>query len=377
VGTGDLADIVGVQLAWWQLGFRARRAVLRRARYGGSGPGDEVGRAWALQVLLAPWWWRAARTAAAAAAASIVVVIAEVGLLPQINDATIAVLLTVLLSIGVTAALTRRQTRWARTIAGPAGQSARPQIELSRQLRVGLALVFAVAVLATFLQASADTVSSDIGCEHYYADPHLVPVLAQGSGGVGRCPLADSHQRIDGVAWVQLSNGDVVYWIPSLGAAFTMAAGISAVWLQHPELGMPRDIQRPDGDSVYVNFVNGSVVRSPDLPVLVTHEFHEPRLGPETCSALDRPCLTTAVQDSSGAIQLDWQYSSADGYNVSYWIVGQPTSGGTEVARPHFTVPAPVRGVVYGFTVQACAKHFLRRSTCSPASPAVAVRTAS
>ena len=376
MGTGDLADIVGVQLAWWQLGFRARRAVLRRARHGGRGPGDEVGRAWASQVLLAPWWWRATRTAAAATAVSIVVITAEVWLLPQINDPTVAVLMTALISIGFTALLTRRQTRWARTIAGPAGQSAPPRIELSRQLRVGLAVVLAVTVLAIFLQASADTVSEDIGCARHNVDPRLAPALSEGSDGLGRCAIGDSHHRADGVIWVGLADGDVVYWVPSLGIPFTMAAGLSTAWLAHPELGMPRDQQRLDGDSVYVNFEKGSVVQAPDLPAVVSGQAHLPTLGPRACSTLDRPCLTTATQDSSGAIQLEWQYPSADAFNVNYWIDGRPTSGGTEVARSHFTMADPVRGVVYGFSVQACVKHFLHPSTCSPGSAAVAVRTA-
>lgn len=376
--TGDLADIVGVQLAWWQLGFRGRRAVRRRAGHGGAGAGDEVGRAWALQVLLAPWWWRAARTAVAAGAALLVVVVADIGLLPEINDATVAVLVTVLLSVGVTAGLTWRQTQWAREIAGPAGEHARPQSVRLRQLQLAVAVVLAVAALTVFLQSAADTVSSDIGCHEYEPmDPHLAPGPV-GSGGVGRCYAGPSVTRKDGVAWVPEANGHYVYWIPKLGGVVGLSGTMRAAWLANPWLGLPTDLDRPDCGGRYVNLEHGYLLEAPNQPLaIVPGRSHQPEVGGAACHPIadDRPRMTEADLDGLGGIQVAWTYPHADAYNVTYWIVGRPDRYETEAAGPRFTIPDPVPGVTYGFQVQACQKHFLGRSTCTPGSDSVAVST--
>ena len=361
--------------------------MLRRARHGGTGSGDEVGRAWALQVLLSPWWWRAARTAVAAGAALLVVVVADVGLLPEVNDATVAVLLTVLLSFGVTAYLTWRQTQWAREIAGPAGEHARPQSVLARQLRLGVAVVLAVGALTVFLRSAADTASTDVGCQQYEPmDPHLSPgPMGSGGGqspgpagsGGGHCYAGPSVTRKDGVAWVPLANGSYVYWIPKLGGIVTLTPAMRAAWLANPGLGLPVDTDRPDCGGRYVNFDQGYLLEEPDQPLQIQGGSHQPQLGGESCHATtdDRPRMTEADLDSTGSIQITWTYPNADAYNVSYWIVGRPGGYGIEAASPHLTIPDPEPGVTYGFQVQACQKHLLARSTCTPNSNSVAVST--
>jgi hypothetical protein len=351
--------------------------VLRHARHGGTGSGDEVGRAWALQVLHAPWWWRAARTALAAATALLVVVIAEIGLLHEIEDATVAVLLTALSSLGVTAYMTWRQTRWAREIAGSAAERARPRSVLTQKLRLACSLVLAVAALTVFLQSAANSVSEDVGCQKYGQDPRFDASVAEGGGGVGRCagPVVEGD---DGLAWRVSANGSYLYWIPTLGTTMVFTPGMRAAWLAHPKLGLPSDVDRPDGDARYVNFTGGYVLENPDQPpiVLTDGSQHVPQVGGQSCVGQDRPCMTEAKQDPDGTVEVTWQYPNADGYNVAYWIVGRPGHQNTEVARPHFTLPAPERDAVYGFQVQACVKHFLARSTCTPGSNSVAVHTA-
>lgn len=328
-------------------------------------------------MLLAPWWWRAARTAAAAGTALLVVVVAEVGLLPEINDATVAVLLTVLLAFGVTAYLTWRQTRWAREIAGPAGEHARPQSVRIRTLGLAVALALAFAALTVFLQSAADTASSDVGCHKYEPmDPHLLPVRPQGSGDVGRCYAGPSFTRKDGVAGVSEANGSYVYWIPKLGGIVTLSAAMQTAWQANPQLGLPADTDRPECDGRYVNFEHGYLLEAPDRPLEIGHGVtHVPQVGQPCPSTDDRPRMTEADLDGMGGIQVAWQYPHADAYNVTYWIAGRPGIHETEAAGPSFTIPDPEPGVTYGFQVQACQKHFLARSTCTPGSNSAAVRT--
>jgi hypothetical protein len=60
-----LAELMGPQVArWQQLGFAARRAVLRDVRAGHRGADEDAWRVaigWARQVLTAPRWWRMIR----------------------------------------------------------------------------------------------------------------------------------------------------------------------------------------------------------------------------------------------------------------------------------------------------------------------------
>jgi hypothetical protein len=86
--------------------------------------------------------------------------------------------------------------------------------------------------------------------------------------------------------------------------------------------------------------------------------------------------MTEADLDDFGGIRIAWTYPHADAFNVTYWIVGRPGSHGIEAASPSFSIPDPEPGVTYGFQVQACQKHFLARSTCTPGSNSVAVATA-
>ncbi|QUQ71284.1 hypothetical protein JJ691_90690 [Kutzneria sp. CA-103260] len=333
-----------------------------------------------MQVLLAPWWWRAARAAAAAGAALLVVVIAETGLLTEIRDATVAVLFTVLLAFAVTAVITWRQTRWARVIAGPAGEHARPESVVIRKLQLTVAVLLAVAALALFLQSAAVTTADDVNCRIQPTDPRFY-AMAKNSGvaaaGVGLCAMDYPVTEKDGTAWIKEANGTYLYWFPVLGADISMPPAMRDAWLRyHDTLGQPVDSDRLDGDATYINFARGYILERPDQPPDVEPGRYQPVAKPEACTDPSRPCITSASQQPDGTIQLTWRYPTrADAFNVSYWVIGQRGTTSYETAAPHFVLPDPVPGVTYGFRVQACQKHFLARSTCTRNSNSVAVTT--
>ncbi|GAA3433217.1 hypothetical protein GCM10018954_028200 [Kutzneria kofuensis] len=328
-----------------------------------------------MQVLHAPWWWRAARTALAAGAALLVVVVAEVGLMSEIGDATVAVLLTVLSSFGVTAYMTWRQTKWAREIAGSAGEHARPASVVAHKLRLTGALLLAVAVLSVFLQSAADTVSAENVCQRYAPyDPHF-PGVFEGHAANHMCPVSPI-QHTDDISWVQGADGNYGFWFPSVGGLLTMTSPMRAAWINYRQLlGDPVDTDRFDGCSRYINFARGYLLESPGQPVVVASGNHRPSLNTADCFVPDRPYLTSVVQDGDGDLQLDWKYPAADAYNVSYWVVGRPGIVSIEAARTHFVFDHPEPGVTYGFQIQACRKHLLGRSKCTTNSNAVAVHT--
>jgi hypothetical protein len=334
-----------------------------------------------MQVLLAPWWWRAARAAAAAGAALLVVVVAETGLLTEIRDATVAVLLTVLSAFAVTAVMTWRQTRWARIIAGTAGEHARPQSVLLRKLQLTVTVLMAVACLALFLQSAAKDASADASCQlqstdaRFYAQPK---VSGNGAVGVGNCARDYPATEKDGIAWIQEYNGTYLYWFPSLAADISMPPAMRTAWMRfRDQLGEPVDIDRIDGDATFVNFTNGNILVHPDQPAEVNPGRHLPAASFERCSDPSRPCVTSASQRPDGTIQLTWRYPTrADAFNVSYWVIGQRGTTSYEAAAPRFVLPDPAPGATYGFRVQACQKHFLARSVCTHNSNSVAVTTA-
>lgn len=329
-----------------------------------------------MQVLLAPWWWRAARTALAAGAALLVVVIAEVGLLSEIDDATVAVLLTVLSSFGVTAYMTWRQTRWAREIAGPAGAHARPESRQAHKLRLAGALLLAVAVLSVFLRSAAGTATTDHNCRIYGPrDPHF-PEVVEGHAATDMCPVAPIRHAGD-VSWIQGANGNYEFWFPKLGGIVTMSPAMLATWLDYRQLlGDPIDIDRFDGCRRYINFRNGHLVDRPLQSALVGRGHYLPSLNTADCVLPNVPYVTSVVQDRDGNLQVDWRYTgAADAYNVTYWVAGQPSAPRVEAARTHFVLDRPTPGVTYGFQIQACQKHFMARSTCTGYSNAVAVST--
>jgi len=331
-----------------------------------------------MQVLLAPWWWRAARTALAAGAALLVVVIAEVGLLSEIGDATVAVLLTVLSSFGVTGYMTWRQTRWAREIAGPAGEHARPESRQAHKLRLTGAVLLAVAVLSLFLQAAAETATVDHNCRIHGGpvDPHF-PSVYEGHATTYMCPVGvDPIHHSGDVAWIQGANGDYDFWFPRFGATLTMTPAMRDAWVRyHQLLGDPIDVSRFDGCRRYANFSHGYIVDRPLQSAVVDKGRYIPSPDTEGCVMPDAPYLTSVVQDRTGILQLDWRYfGPADAYNVTYWVVGRPGALGTESAHTHFVLDRPEPGVIYGFQIQACQKHFLARSTCTAYSNAVALK---
>lgn len=338
------------------------------------GFGDEVGRAWAMQVLVAPWWWRAARTALAAGAALLVVVVAEVGLLSELGDATVAVLLTVLLSFGVTAFMAWRQTRWAWEIAGAEGAHARPASVVARKLRLTGALLVAVAALSTFLQSAADTASSEYVCQRYgQYDPHF-PGVFEGHAANNMCVLGPIRHT-DDITWVRSADGNYEFWFPSVGGQTTMTQPMRDAWVDYRQLlGDPVDTDRFDGCNRYVNFTHGYILERPDQPVVVATGNYRPALNTADCNVPDRPYLTSVVQDGDGNLQVDWKFQRADAYNVTYWVVGRPGVRSVEAARTHFVFDRPEPGMTYGFQIQACQKHFLGRSKCTPNSNAVAVK---
>jgi hypothetical protein len=375
----ELADIVGIQLAWWQAGFGGRRSVLRSARAGARHPDEELAelaRVWAGHVLTAPWWWRLARTSAMTAVVVLVAVAAEVGLQNTTVTAAVMVMSTVFGSILLTGAATWRRTRQARAIVP---DDLPPATTLRRIAWFSAVIAGCVALLGVFVNSSAKDIAIDNSCPHYPTDSRVAWAVNPRTHGPNGCPIGPSEKASDGTIYVLFADGTGYYWIPTLHRAVSLTARISAAWLAHGggrgELGYPVDEVRGDDTTRFVDFQHGSITEPPSGPVAVVVGRQYTPTAPDSCRHPDRPCLVHAGQDATGAIRLDWRYGAADAFNVIYSIAGRPGSVSTEVAGYRFTLPGPVPGARYAFAVEACGKRFLARSACTPFSGVVNVRT--
>lgn len=386
-----LAELMGAQVAWWQLGFTTRRAVLGAARRGSRFPEREtwdVAVGWAWQLLAAPRWWRAIRGAVVTTTAVLVVagtvnVMAAVDLPTALSGAA-----TVCLPLG--AGWNWRQVRHARAISRLAPLSRAVPVSRRRLLMRAAALVIAAGCAAiTLTDGVARDRTAAATCPHFVLDAP-VGVWWQRDGGqssVG-CPTGDSRVNVLGMRytpWTSVTTGEttredmVVYSGPATGP-LAMPLPVFTTWV---DTGGPRGAlgeatdTGTDRTTWFVNFQRGSIElvagRPPQVQIgqhsPVTHDPADP------CVPRDRPCITTAYADVAG-LHVGWQYGMADAFNIAWLPAGAPDDRAVsrEVAGYRFSWPDPHLAGSYIVWVQACDKHFLARSTCTPFSARVIIR---
>ncbi|MER5263522.1 hypothetical protein ABTZ99_15780 [Actinosynnema sp. NPDC002837] len=386
-----LAEILGAQLAWWQLGFALRRTVLRDARLGRRSVDPDVwdiGVGWAWQWLAAPRWWRLARDLGTTTLA----VVCTVGLVHVMAEAD-GVVATSAAVAGWAPTATwwlRRQGRHARLLVrllpDPAAGGRAERTSLP--WRVSRALVALLAVgAAAVMMAVAIGYERSIGlaCPRFAVDASVLEWWERDPVG---CPAGDTLVDAAGLRYTPWVVRDqrggfgqdyVVYERPDAKPAVILAA-VFAVWAADGgpagRLGHPRDGGTED-TLAYQNFDGGAIVlRSGGTPQVRPGERHSTvrDLG-SPCPPLDRPCITTVDAGPDG-IRVGWSYGAADAFNVAWWPDGSTPGAAVqrEAAGYEYTVPAPPPGGAYVVEVAACRKQFLRRSTCTWPSARVIVR---
>jgi hypothetical protein len=379
---------MGAQVAWWQLGFTARRAVLRGARRGISFPEPEtwdVAVGWAWQLLAAPRWWRVIRGAGVA-------VLVMVGLAGMANVLAgvpdlVAVAGAMALCLPLATGWTWRQARCARAVARLA-----PDYLVSPPTRLGW-LVRAVAVLVAAGSAAGvlawaigNERAAVYGCLRFTVDAPVHGWWERhgGESGVG-CPTGDTRVGPGGVRYTPWSARQsttrplkdlVVYTAPVLGPV-RMTPAVFAAWTAaggpQGTFGEPIDGGWL-GTTEFLNFQGGSISLSDGGQPEVHIGHYEAGVG-GPCVPRDRPCVTVAYADRAG-LHLAWQYGAADAFNVGWWPENAPPDFvfSREVAGYQLTWPDPGLADAYVAEVQACDKHFLARSTCTPVSARVLIR---
>ncbi|ALG09809.1 hypothetical protein [Kibdelosporangium phytohabitans] len=390
-GHGALAEILGAQVAWWQLGFRTRRAVVRRARRGSRFPDPEiwgVALGWARHWLTAPLWWRWVRLAGATAIAVIYILALTSEWLGVDLFVTFSGALA--LCLPLTAGWAARQTRVARMLVAmaPGPQPDRPT---ARALAVRTSALLLSVGLAAGAVAVALAYKHPAGrfCPPFVVDEPVRDWLRHDDGQTGMgCPAGDTRSGADGVRYTPWNapdrnarfGPDYVMYGSRSDRLLVMPLVIFTAWTAEggPSGPLGEPVEESSDHSVgYVNFRGGAIV----LPVDGTPQVHwgrhhsvarEPG-GP--CEVLDWPCITTAYADAEG-VHVSWRYQAADAFNVAWWAEGdRPRSREQrEVAGYELTLRDLTPATTYMVEVQACEKHFVRRSTCTRYSPPVIVR---
>lgn len=361
-----LSQIVGAQVAWWQLGYRARRAALKEQA---SPDVMAVAREWSHQVLAAPWWWRLTRVlmlgAVAVLGCASVLVVALDG-----KDESVMAHYSLLTALPVLAMSAWWQTRCARRLAVQIGPPP-PRRSRAWMAVQAVAFVAAVSVLVTMIVRAAVIESRlRVPCPAVNVDQDVLDYTQD----VAVCPLGDTAVDITGFRHTPIGERtirDHVYAVPGLG---TMVIPEEMVRVWHSkltELGAPIDFPRHDGQMWFVNFERGHVVAESKTSdgvwpakAIVGHRY-EPVSKVGDCPKTDRPCVV-AVERTDDTLTIVWSYQDADGFNVQYWEEGTRSLKGVEVATRRFTVRDADPGRTYGFSVEACRKRFLGRSTCTP-----------
>lgn len=390
-GHDDLAEILGAQVVWWQLGFRTRRAVIRQARKGNRFPDPEiwaVALGWAHHWLTAPRWWRRVRIAGTTVLA-ILYLLALAGEWVGV-DPFVAFNGALVVCLPPAAAWATRQARVARMLVAlapgprPEGPSTRVLAIRTSGLLLSVGLAAGVVVVAVAHQHPEGRF-----CPPFAVDAPVRDWLRHNDGQVGvGCPAGDTRGGQGGVRytpWNAPNRGvrfgsDYVIYGPRSDRLTVMPMAIFTVWAA--EGGPSGRLGEPIGESAdhsvcYVNFRGGAIV----LPVGGTPRVHfgqrrsVARESGGPCEVLDWPCIATASAAGSG-IRLSWRYQTADAFNVAWWRENDPARSRVEreVAGYELTVPGLTAATTYLVEVQACEKHFVRRSTCTRFSPPVIVR---
>ncbi|MBP2328073.1 hypothetical protein JOF56_008458 [Kibdelosporangium banguiense] len=390
-GHRALAEILGAQVAWWQLGFRTRRAVIRQARRGNRFADPEiwsVALGWARHWLTAPLWWRWVRLAAATVLAVMYLLALASEWLGADPFGAFSGALAVCLPLA--AGWAARQARVARMLVAlaPGPRPDRPSA-LALAIRTSALLLSVGLAAGVVVVALAHQHPAGRFCPAFVVDAPVRDWLRHNDGqtGVG-CPAGDTRSGAGGVRytpWNAPNRGtrfgpDYVMYGSRPDRLMVMPLVIFAAWTAEDgpsgRLGEPIE-ESADHSVSYVNFRGGAIV----LPVDGTPQVHlgqshsvarEPG-GP--CEVLDWPCITTAYADATG-IHLSWRYQAADAFNVVWRPQNDPirSSVQREVAGYELTVRDLTPATTYMVDVQACEKHFVRRSTCTRFSPPVIVR---
>ena len=380
-----LAEILGTQIAWWQLGFAARRGVLRAARRGSRFPDPDVWQVavdWAWQWLAAPRWWRLVRDVGATLLAmtclgASVSVLAEVDGLLTLTGAA-AVCLPLATGWGW------RQTRHARALVALAPESPPRQVPSPRfAVRAMVALLAAGTVTTTLTVAIAYEEAFWPDCPPFTIDAPVRDWLAHGEG----CPAGDTVVGAAGLRYTPWSMPerftgrplDYVAYAVAPDKLFLLPEAIFDAWIAEGgpsgRLGLPVDNGTNDL-AAHANFRGGAIVMAAGgSPRVLIGQWHSGARDPDSaCVPHDRPCVVAAHADGD-SIRLRWQYGAADAFNVAWWPQGQRhTFAHREVAGYEVTLRGLRPSTVYVVEVAACHKRFLRRSVCTWPSVLVNVR---
>jgi len=396
LGTGAgqrvLAGIVGAQIAWWNLGFAVRRAVVREARRGKrfSEPDVwDVSAGWARQWLAAPRWWRLVRSVGV----TVLVIVGLTGLAAVLGevDGITALSGAVTGCLPLAAVWSWRQARVARTIAAQdPGLWLGPLAARRLVVRAVLALLAAGAAVSATVTAIANERSARYDCPGFAVDAPVHDWWLRRGGRVGvGCPAADTRSADASVRYTpwtpvvsnQFGWSEVVYASPAQ-EPITMFAPIFTAWIAaggpSGVLGQPTDGNVDNATIAYVNFHGGAIVLTADGdPKVQLGQQYSRRardLG-SPCAVRDRPCITTAYADADG-IHVGWQYGAADAFNIVWKPVSGPpwSDWHREVAGFEVTLPDVQPATTYLISIQACEKRFLSRSTCTWPPDEVVVR---
>ncbi|HEX8866400.1 MAG TPA: hypothetical protein VF821_12165 [Lentzea sp.] len=354
-----LSQIVGAQVAWWQLGFRARRAALKHQA---SPDVMAVAREWSHQVLSAPWWWRLTRVlmlgAVAVLGCTSVLVVALDG-----KDESVMAHYSLLMALPVLAASAWWQTRCARKLA--VHTELPPKRSRAWMAAQACAFITAASVLITLIVRAAVVESQlRVQCPAVTVDQDV----RDHTQDVAVCPLANTAVDVTGFRHTPIGERTVrdhVYAIPGLGTV-VMPDDIARAWHSKlRELGAPIDYPRTDGQRWFVNFEGGHVVSDGIKAQAVVGFRYDPVSKVGDCPQTDRPCVV-AVERTEDTLTVVWSYKDADAFNIQWWEERTRPLKGVEVATRRYTIRDVDPARAYGFSVEACQKRFLGRSTCTP-----------
>lgn len=382
-----LAEILGTQIAWWQLGFAARRGVWQAASRGDRFPDPDVWQVavgWAWQWLAAPRWWRLVRDVGAP-----VLAIACLGALTSVL-AVVDWFVTLAVAAAVCLPLATgwgwRQARLARTLVALAPESPPFRVPSPRfAVRALVALLVAGTTASGLTLGIAYEEASWPDCPPFTVEPQLRDWMAHGGEG---CPVGEPVVGAAGVRYTPWRTTDrftgrrldhAAYVSPT-GIPFVIPVSIFEAWIAEEgpsgRLGAP--VEGGENDLVaHMNFRGGAiVVPAGQTPRVLIGQWHSGLRDPDSaCVPHDRPCIVAAHADGDG-ILIRWQYgAAADGFNVAWRPQGERGAlMGREVAGSTVTLRGLRPETVYVVDVTACRKRFLRRSVCTRASAPVAVR---
>ncbi|WP_146771641.1 fibronectin type III domain-containing protein [Lentzea atacamensis] len=185
--------------------------------------------------------------------------------------------------------------------------------------------------------------------------------------------MADTAVDITGFRHTPIGDRivrDHVYAIPGLGT-LVIPDDMARAWhAQLKDLGTPIDFPHPDAQTWFLNFERGHIAHGSGSTRAIIGHRYEPVSKIGDCPMTDRPCVV-AAERTEDTLAVVWSYPDADAFNVQWWEErGRPRKG-VEVAARRYTVRDADPHRTYGFSVEACQKRFLGRSTCTPLVPVV------